>query len=205
MNFRIVLAIVFTQFLLSGCANQHIDSLENIPSREAESKHQSDPEDLNVNSNGQLNPPLTITKDHKQLNLVRIMDGGICKNEFQGASGSFLVYADLNDIERIKREKTNEVFNEFETKIQHFSSEVLEKAIQQTNLAIDPFSLGEDVMQQKLAEQLISNFRTAAASPLDAFKRETTLTIDVTPFSPSLVFYQKGCDMNHFDQTPNDQ
>jgi hypothetical protein len=36
------------------------------------------------------NPPMTIMKDGKKLNLVRIMDGGICKNEFQGVKGAFL-------------------------------------------------------------------------------------------------------------------
>ena len=59
------------------------------------------------------NPPMTIMKGEKKLNLVRIMDGGICKNEFQGAKGAFLLYADSNDIERIKREKGAAIFSDF--------------------------------------------------------------------------------------------
>jgi len=145
------------------------------------------------------NPPLTRRKDGKILNLVRIMDGGICKNELQGVSGSFLVYADPQDIERIKREKPKEIFKDYEAKIQNFASEILEQAIEHTNLALDPFSLGDDVMQEKLSAQLTKNFHSAATHPLTDFARETTLTIDVTPFAPSLVFYQKGCDVSRFE------
>lgn len=144
------------------------------------------------------NPPLTTKKNGKTLNLVRIMDGGTCKNELQGVSGSFLLYADPHDIERIRREKPKEIFKDFEEKIQHFTSEILGLAADQTNLSIDPFSLGDDVTQQNLAVQLTKNFRNAALRPLATFTHETTLTIDVMPFSPSLVFYQKGCDASRF-------
>jgi hypothetical protein len=145
------------------------------------------------------NPPLTVIKDGKKLNLVRVMDGGICKNELQGASGSFLVYANPQDIERIKHEKPKEIFKDFETKIQNFSAMILEHAISQTNLAVDPFSLGDDVMQEKLAAQLTKNFRNAASQPLAAFARETTLTVDIMPFSPSLIFYQNGCSLGQLE------
>ena len=62
------------------------------------------------------NPAMTIIKSGKTLNLVRIMDGAACKNEFEGAKGSFLLYADPTDIERIKREQGVKVFTEFENK-----------------------------------------------------------------------------------------
>lgn len=150
-------------------------------------------------SNSGINPPLKIIKGDKALNLVRIMDGGICKNSSQGAKGEFLVYADPNDIERIKREKTAEVFKDFENKIQVFSTQVLQEAIEATNLSEDPFSLGDDEAQQKLATQLADNFRTAVKPAVNAFQKETTLTIDVAPFSPSFVFYQKGCDVTRIN------
>ncbi|CAA9890254.1 conserved hypothetical protein [Candidatus Methylobacter favarea] len=140
------------------------------------------------------NPPLTIIKDHKTLNLVRVMDGAACKNDFQGAKGEFLIYADPSDIERIKREKGPKVFSDFERKIQAFSTEVLQHAINATNLAEDPFSLGEDQAQEKLAKQLTSNFRSAVAGAVTTFGKETTLTIDIAPYPPSFVFYQKGCE-----------
>ena len=145
------------------------------------------------------NPPRTIMKGDKKLNLVRIMDGGICKNEFQGAKGAFLLYADKNDIERIKREKGAAIFSAFETKIQNISGDVLEEAIDNTNLSEDPFALGDDEAQQKLAKKLAYNFRNAATNAIDTFQKETTLTIDITAFAPSFIFYQKGCEVTHVE------
>ena len=145
------------------------------------------------------NPPMSITKGGKKLNLVRIMDGAICKNEYQGAKGAFLLYADPNDIERIKREKGAAVFSAFETKIQDISGDVLQEAIDKMNLSEDPFTLGEDEAQQKLASKLANNFHNAASDAVDTFQKETTLTIDITAFRPSLVFYQKGCEAIHVD------
>lgn len=146
-------------------------------------------------ANSGIHPPLKIIKDNQSLNLVRIMDGGMCKNNFQGAKGEFLVYANLKDIERIKREKTPEIFKDFENKIEVFSTQVLQEAIEATNLEEDPFSLGEDEAQEKLASKLATNFRNAVKPAVNAFQKETTLTIEVAPFSPSFVFYQKGCNM----------
>lgn len=140
------------------------------------------------------NPPMTIMKGRKKLNLVRIMDGGICKNEFQGAKGAFLLYADPKDIERIKREKGAAIFNSFEAKIQNISADALQITIDQMNLSEDPFTLGEDEAQQKLAQKLIYNFHNVATDIITSFQKETSLTIDITAFTPSLVFYQKGCD-----------
>lgn len=146
------------------------------------------------------NPPLTLVKDDKTLNLVRIMDGGACKNDAQGVKGVFLVYADPADIDRIKREKGVQIFSDFENKIQLFSTDVLQDTINATNLAEDPFTLGADEAQQKLSKQLTSNFRSAVTDAVNTFQQETTLTIDVVPFPPSFVFYQKGCEATHFEQ-----
>ncbi len=66
------------------------------------------------------------------------MDGGACKNDFQGAKGAFLLYADPADIDRIKREKGPRIFSDFENKIQAFSTDALQEAINATNLAEDP-------------------------------------------------------------------
>lgn len=184
--------------LLSACSTQPAQR-QNTAAVEATAKPAPQQAKPAENYDAAANPPLTTTKDGKTLNLVRIMDGGICKNESQGASGSFLVYADPQDLERIKREKPKEIFKDFEAKIQHLASEALEEAIGQTNLAVDPFSLGDDVAQEKLAVQLTKNFLNAASGPVAAFDQETTLTIDVTPFPPSLMFYQKGCDAKRFE------
>jgi hypothetical protein len=198
MTIKVKIFTAVAVSLLSACSTQPAQRPDTA-TVQPEPKPRIQEEQLPPGYDASSNPPLSITKGGKDLKLVRIMDGGICKNELQGASGSFLIYADLRDIERIKREKPKEIFKNFENKIQNFSSEILEQAIDKTNLAVDPFSLGDDVMQEKLAAQLTNNFRTAAARPLAAFTRETTLTIDITPFPPSLIFYQKGCDISRFN------
>jgi hypothetical protein len=143
------------------------------------------------------NPPLTLIKGDKTLNLVKIMDGGVCKNDFQGAKGTFLVYADPADIDRIKREKGPQIFGDFESKIQNFSTEALQEGIDATNLAEDPFALGADEAQEKLTKQLSNHFRNSVADAVKKFQNETTLTIDVVPFAPSFIFYQQGCEVTH--------
>lgn len=170
--------------LLAACSSQNVKQ-ESLPT--------TPPIANKLPSVSGQNPPMQMVKNGKTLNLVRIMDGAACKNELEGAKGIFLVYADPSDIERIKREKGAKVFTEFEAKIQIFSEDVLEHAVKMTNLAKDPFALGEDAAQQKLARQLADNFRIAAVDALDAFTKETTLTIEVVAFPPSLVFYQTGC------------
>lgn len=150
-----------------------------------------------VTEDSNQNPAPTLIKGGKTLNLVRIMDGGSCKNDFQGAKGAFLVYADPTDIERIKHDKGPKIFGEFETKIQNFSTQALQKAINMTNLAEDPFALGADEAQQKLAKQLSNNFRNSVADAVHTFQQETGLTIDVVPFASSFVFYQQGCEATH--------
>lgn len=148
-------------------------------------------------------PKPVVIKDGKTLKLVRVMDGGACKNELEGAKGVFLVYAELSEIERIKREKGEKIFTEFGTKIQLLSEQALRQAVNTTNFAEDPFALGDDEARQKLAGQLSGNFTKALIEPIDAFVQETGLTIDVTAFPPSLVFFQKGCDATFFEDSDN--
>jgi len=195
---KILTGLIFSA--LVACSSQEIK-------QEAEVKPAAEEgavPDESLQLSGQ-NPPMTITKNGNTLNLVRIMDGGACKNQIQGAKGVFLIYADPDDIARIKREQGPKVFAEFENKIQAFSAEVLQDAINATNLAEDPFALGEDEAQQKLAKQLVSQFRQAIAAPVDKFQKETTLTIDVAPFPPSFIFYQKGCNAAQIEpENPSD-
>jgi len=141
-----------------------------------------------------LAPRMTIIKDGKTLNLVRSMDGAVCKNDLEGAKGTFLLYAYPVDIERIKREKGTKIFSEFESKIQAFSAQVLQEAVDKTNLSEDPFVLDNEEAQQKLAQQLDNNFRNTVTEAINTFEKETTLTIDVSAFRPSFIFYQKGCE-----------
>lgn len=140
------------------------------------------------------NPEMTIIKGGKKLGLVRIMDGAACKNALEGVKGTFLVYADLNDIERIKRERGTKVFNDFEHQIQTFSESVLQQAVNDTNLDDNPFALGKDEARETLAKQLSANFQQVASEAIAKFEKDTTLTINIAPFAPSLVFYQQGCE-----------
>ena len=189
-----------TLVALAACSTQEVkqDSAINTTNDKSSAKANED-EQASIQ-----NPPMTIMKGHKKLNLVRIMDGEICKNEFQGAKGAFLLYADPNDIERIKREKGAGIFSAFEIKIQDLSGDVLQEAIDKTNLSEDPFTLGEDEAQQKLANKLVNNFRKAASHAINKFQKETTLTIDIAAFPPSLVFFQKGCEATQVDPESTD-
>jgi hypothetical protein len=145
------------------------------------------------------NPPMTFLKNNIKLNLVRVMDGGACKNELQGAKGTFLIYADSADIERIKREKGPKIFGDFENKIQTFATKALQEAINATNLTENPFTLGADETQEQLTKQLFTNFLNSVAKPITQFQKETTLNLDVEPFPPSFIFYQHGCDATHLE------
>ncbi|MCK9619002.1 MAG: hypothetical protein M0R47_00535 [Methylobacter sp.] len=193
MKPSIQILIGMTFIALAACSTQEVKHDEKAVS--TPDKTPAITEDSSQSSGP--NPPMTRTSGDKTLNLVRIMDGGACKNDFQGAKGAFLVYADSADIERIKRDKGTQVFSEFESKIQILATQALQEAINATNLAEDPFALGADEAQEKLSKQLSKNFRSSIADPVKLFQNETTLTIDIVPFAPSLIFYQQGCDATH--------
>jgi len=196
-SFKFLTSIIFIS--LAACSTQETKqstvSTDNYPAP-------TDRSPAMANNTGEIsgrNPPMTLMKGNKKLSLVRIMDGEICKNEYQGAKGAFLLYADTKDIERIKREKGSAIFSAFETKIQDLSGDVLQEAVDKTNLSEDPFALDEEEAQQKLANKLVHNFRNAAADAINMFQKETSLTIDITAFTPSLIFYQKGCETTQTD------
>jgi len=195
MKISVQILISMAFIALAACSTQEVKQ---------DTKSTSTPDkiptiiDDSAQSSGQ-NPPLTLLKGEKTLNLVRIMDGGACKNDLQGAKGAFLVYADPADIERIKREKGPQVFSDFENQIQTFSTVALQEAVNTTNLAEDPFALGADQAQEKLTRQLSDNFRSNIANAVKLFQKTTSLTIDVIPFTPSFIFYQQGCAATHLE------
>ena len=186
--------LISTAFIaLTACSTQEVKQ---------DTKSLSAPDKLpaitdNSSQNSASNPSPTLVKGNKTLNLVRIMDGGACKNDFQGAKGAFLVYADPADVERIKRDKGPQIFSDFEAKIQTFSTQALQEAINATNLAEDPFALGADEAQEKLTKQLSNNFRKNVAAAINIFQKDTNLAIDVVPFASSFIFYQQGCEATH--------
>ena len=203
MDIRLKFLLTLLCISLAGCSSQEVKEPDTATIPVAKTPESTAPSKQAVQTSG-ANPPMTITKGNKQLNLMRILDGGICKNDLQGAKGTFLLYADSSDIDRIKKEKGSAIFKTFETKIQEISSTILQTAIENTNLGEDPFALGADEAQQKLAAQLMVSFREAAVEPVNKFQKETTLTIDITAFQPSLLFFQKGCDESKLDAEGKD-
>jgi hypothetical protein len=195
MKVSLQVLISIAMMALVACSTQEIKQdakSVSVPNKPPEKTDRSGP-------SSEQNPAMTLTKGDKTLHLVRIMDGGACKNDFQGAKGTFLIYADSEDIERIKRDKGPQIFNNFEKKIQSFSTTALQNAVNTINLAEDPFSLDADQAQEKLSKQLVNYFHNSIADDINTFQKTTTLTIDVVPFSPSLIFYQQGCEALRLD------
>lgn len=142
-------------------------------------------------------PPLTSSKAGKTLRLVRLMDGGACKNDLEGVGGIFLLYAEPDDIERIKNEQGTQIFAEFEKTISKIASDALQQAVENTDFSLDPFALDVTDAQLKVAKRLLKQFDLALAPVIEEFQQDTTLAIDIVPFFRSLVFYTEGCDATH--------
>jgi len=130
------------------------------------------------------------------------MEGGACKDDERGAKGVFLVYANSEDIERIKKEQGNDVFGGFERQIRDFSLVGFQKAVTESNLGVDPFALDANDAQRKAADELAEKFSRNIAETVKDFNRATTLTIDVEPLRRSFVIYINGCEATHLHDNP---
>lgn len=186
------LLIAISLLTLTACTSQPVKDAQPVPAPAAPTTNATP-------ATSEQSPPLTELKNGKTLNMVRVMDGAVCKNDLQGVKGTFLVYANPDDIERIKREKGTQIFADFEVKIQNLATEALQTATDATNLAEDPFAISAQVVQQKLANQLTANFQDSIAAGLQRFQQDTTLSIDIVPFPPSLIFYQKDCEATQLE------
>ncbi|WP_305907245.1 hypothetical protein Q9L42_016970 [Methylomarinum sp. Ch1-1] len=142
-------------------------------------------------------PDLYREKAGKTLKLVRIMEGGACQTEQYGVVGMFMLYADPDDIERIKQDRGAGVFAEYEKIIEQFAMLALEQAVNELQFFDNPFALDEEDVQRELAEQLIPLFDASVAEAITEFEAETTLTIDLAPLSDSFYFYLHGCEIPH--------
>lgn len=149
-------------------------------------------------------PPATETKADKTLRLVKMMDGGACKNDREGVRGIFLLYADPDAIDSIKKQQGAQVFAGFDEKIQAFSSAALLQAVKNTNFTPDPFAFDLTDAQMKVSRQLLEQFDAAVAPDIEKFQQESGMTIDVKPFFRSLVFYTEGCEIEYEDDNDND-
>ncbi len=142
-------------------------------------------------------PDLYLEKAGKTLKLVRIMEGGVCKNELQGAIGMFSLYANPDDIERIKKNHGSGIFSDFESRITEFSMLTLQQATDQLDFQNESYPSSKQDAQQQLASQLTNTFRALILDDIAKFETETTLTINVKPTSNSIIIFLDGCKTPH--------
>ena len=144
-------------------------------------------------------PATSKVKGQRTLKLVKLMEGGVCKDDEQGVSGVFLLYANPEDLQRIRQAEGSDIFKSFETKIQDFSLNAFKYAVNNTPIAISPFALDEDDARNQVGMALVKKFNIAIQSDMAAFEQSHSLSIDIEPFIRSFRFYIDGCEINNPD------
>ena len=195
--FRFIVIVLLST--LASCASQQ---KKELPAKlDPPAAENTDPINRSLTQSGEVLPHSKI-KNGIELNLVRVMEGGACKDDNYGARGVFLVYANPNDVERIKAEKGNDVFGDFEKQIRDFALLAFQKAVIESDLTLDPFALDANDAQHKAANDLTKKFSENVSGDIDAFIRETGLNIDVEPLRRSFIFYMDGCEATHLHDDP---
>ncbi len=195
---QIAISAVF--ICLTSCANKPIEtaSQPNID----ETINKTDPSSELIYSDS-TTPPETFEKGSKQLRLVRMMEGGACKTDQQGAKGVFLIYSDPDDIDRIMDEQGSEIFSSFEKEIQDFSLVALDKAVKSTEITVDTTAADEADeadeadAQSKVFTRLARSFRLFVDEEIAKFQQKTTLTVAIIPFKSAFEFYTNNCEATH--------
>ena len=188
MNIKITLILSILFPLLSACSTQTIQPATNTTSTPVDSEVSIAPisDQSSLSTSG-----LTHVKSGKTLKLVRIMEGGVCKNTQQGAVGMFRLYASPTDITQIKQNQGPEVFADFELQIQNFSMLALQHAINLLDFQETAST------QQQLTKKLTKSFSDLIADDIAKFETKTTLSIDVIPIQESMIIYLDGCETPH--------
>lgn len=145
-------------------------------------------------------PSSSHVKEGRELRLVRVMEGGVCKNEREGVEGLFLLYADTDDVERIKIKEGTQIFGDFEREIEAIAAMALQETVKGIYLGGDSIFPDSPTSQQNMLNEFELQFVDTIESAIDDFQQKTTLTIDILPFLPSLYFYSEGCELGH-DET----
>jgi len=140
---------------------------------------------------------LSKLKMGQTLQLVRVMEGGACKNGQQGVFGLFKLYANLDDIERIKQAQGPEVFADFELSIQDFSMHALQQAVNRFDFKIAANSPNKKHSQAQQVKSFSMLFTDLVSKDIKAFEAKTTLTLDVIPDIDALLIYTDGCEIPH--------
>lgn len=191
MNPRVLAVMMIVSASLAACTVEPVrDAVDE--EIDAFTVYQADPMDVSDNV-----PSPTHVKEGRELRLVRVMEGGVCKNEREGVEGLFLLYADTDDIERIKITEGALVFGEFEREIETISAMALQEAIKGIYLGGDSIFPDSPTSEQNMLNEFELQFADTIESAIDAFQQKTTLTIDILPFIPSLYFYSEGCELGH--------
>jgi hypothetical protein len=181
-------------FSLVSCASKQIGTSDKPNIDNTTNKTEASSESFYSDSP---TPQTTLEKGSKRLKLVRVMEGGACKNDKQGAQGVFLIYSDPDDIERIKRKKGSAIFSIFEKEIQEFSLVALDKAVKAIEITVDPFALDDADAQSKVFIRLAKSFRLFVEKDRANFQKKTSLTVEIIPFKRTFEFYINNCEVDH--------
>ncbi len=182
------LLIIAIVTLLTACSSQPTQPVQSA-------KPEPVAEDDSFSTADKIDPAkMTKIKQGKTLQLVRIMEGGACKNDRQGVVGMFLLYAYPEDIERIKKTSSAQVFAEFEQQITDFSMHAVQQAVNDTDFPDYLFITDQMAIENALAS-VYSNFKSAVADKIVQFENETTLTIDVDSSVNYLQLLLQGCEI----------
>lgn len=137
---------------------------------------------------------LTKIKAGKKLKLARILEGGACKNDQQGAMGAFKLYTNSEDVKRIIEKQGTKVFSDFESLITQFSMESLQQAVASVDFQT---KASNEANKEEIKQELIGLFVDLVEDDIANFERETTLMIDVVPELESLTIFLHDCETPH--------
>ena len=189
MNPKVLAVMVIVSASLAACT---VEPIREVVDEELDDflVYQVDPMDASEDV-----PSPTHVKEGRTLRLVRVMEGGVCKNEREGVDGLFLLYADTDDVDRIKITEGAQVFGDFEREIETISAMALQETIKGIYLGGDSVFPDSPTSQQNMLNEFELQFADTIESAIDAFQQKTSLTIDILPFIPSLYFYSEGCEL----------
>jgi hypothetical protein len=194
MNIKTKLMISIMLPMFSACSTQSVQPELNTSTKPVDSE-------ISVtkipSEHASLMPALTKIKAGKTLKLSRIMEGGACNNNQQGAVGLFSLYANPDDITRIKQQQGPDVFASFESLIETFSMRALQLTVDRLDFKSGIDALNKNHVQQLLADRFAELFAGSIAEDITEFEAKTTLMIDVISQPDSLTIYQDNCKTPH--------
>ena len=184
MNIKpMILACVF----LTACSTQSIRPVADAPVDS----------EISIEKAPGKNAVLTKVKAGKELKLVRIMEGGACNANQQGVVGLFSLYANPDDIDRIKLLQGSGIFASFESQIELFSMRALQQTVDHLNFQSDIHAQRKNDIQRQLADRFSVLFDDSIAEDISDFEAKTSLAIDVVSEPDSMAIYQSNCKTPH--------